>query len=90
MSELDERIKRRKAYQSTFSSEAGQAVLADILNHLGYFSCDPSIVRPELAATANWILNSLGVVTVENLPDYIKAIVSSANNADLTKENDNE
>ncbi len=79
----------RMAWQRTFNSEDGKAVLAAILNRLGFFADDPSAVHPEMIAAANWILGQMGVLTISNIEAYVGSIVSSATLNDLRGETEN-
>ena len=76
-------VQTRQAFQTTFGTPEGKGVLAALLNRLGFFANDPQAIKPELIAVANWILSTLGCVTVDNLGNYIEHIVTSASNQDL-------
>ena len=82
-------LAERMAWQRTFIGDDGQAVLAAILNRLGFFADDPSVVHPERIAAANWILGEMGIRTINNIEAYVSAIVSSATLNDLRGETDN-
>jgi hypothetical protein len=71
-------INERKVWQAVFCNPQGEAVLADILNKLGYFSTDQRTVAPEKIAVANWMLSRLGVMNVENITTYMHAVVQTA------------
>lgn len=81
-------ISERQAWISTFSGDDGRAVLAAILNELGYFSDDPSLIHPAKIATANWILRQMGILTLDNIGPYTDALVSSASINDLRDKGD--
>ncbi len=65
----------RQAWRNTFGSPDGRAVLADILNRLGFYADDPSAIKPELQAVANWMLGRLGSRTIGNLQAYTDALI---------------
>lgn len=67
--------RERQAWRNTFGSPDGRAVLADILNRLGFFADDPSVIKPELTSAANWMLGRLGARTYSNLQAMTDAIV---------------
>ena len=73
----------RRIYQTVFDNPQGKSVLAAILNHMGYFSANPSLIDPKQIATCNWLLNQIGSLSVENISNYVDAIVDSASNADI-------
>lgn len=65
----------RQAWRNTFGSADGRAVLMDILNRLGFYADDPSAIKPELQAVANWMLGRLGSRTIGNLQAYTDALI---------------
>lgn len=71
-------VNERKVWQSVFCNPQGEAVLTDILNKLGYFSSDQRTVIPERIVIANWMLSRLGVMNVDNLTNYMHAVVGTA------------
>lgn len=73
----------RRIWQSVFCNSQGKAVLGAILNRMGFFSSDPSIIDPRQIATANWILNQIGSLSVENLPNYVGSLVDTASSLDI-------
>ena len=70
-----------------FDNPQGKSVLAAILNQMGFFSANPSVIDPKQIATCNWMLNQIGSLSVENLGDYVSSIVESASNADIDQYN---
>lgn len=74
---MTEGEKRAATYQRVFNNQDGKAVLIDMLNELGYFSSDPSLIKPELIAFANLLLGRIGVMTTENLNNYIEGLMSA-------------
>ena len=81
--EQEEALKSRQTWQTVFGTPEGEAVLAEMLNNLGYFSADPDLITPKLTAFANWMLAKIGIITIENLPRYIKAVVASKSTDDI-------
>ncbi len=73
----------RRIWQTVFDNPQGKSVLAAILNKMGFFSANPSLIEPKQIATCNWMLNQIGSLSVENLGSYIDGIVSSASNLDI-------
>lgn len=65
----------RQSWRNTFGSADGRAVLMDILNRLGFYADDPSAIKPELHAVANWMLGRLGSRTIGNLQAYTDALI---------------
>lgn len=65
----------RQAWRNTFGSADGRAVLMDILNRLGFYADDPSAIKPELQAVANWMLGRIGSRTIGNLQAYTDALI---------------
>lgn len=76
-------IASRRTWNEVFGTKQGKAVFTSILNKLGFFSVMPEKVKPENTVVANWMLNQMGVLTVDNLSDYVEKIVSAADNKDL-------
>lgn len=76
-------IASRRTWNEVFGTKQGKAVFTAILNRLGFFSVIPEKVKPENMVVANWMLNQMGVLTVDNLSDYVEKIVSAADNKDL-------
>ena len=68
-------VRERQAWRSTFGTQDGKAVLADMLNRLGFYADDPASIKPELIAVANWMLGRLGTRTMSNLASYTEAII---------------
>jgi len=81
--EQQEALKSRQTWQAVFGTPKGEAVLAEMLNNLGYFSANPDMITPKLTAFANWMLAKIGIITLENLPRYIKAVVGSKSADDI-------
>jgi hypothetical protein len=83
----DERIvemrEARRIWQTVFCNSEGEAVLLELLNQLGYFSSDPSLIDPHSIAHANWILNQIGIVSPQNLSRFGNAIAASASSLDI-------
>jgi len=73
----------RRVWQNVFCTPEGEAVLANILNRLGWFSDNDDMIDGKLIAVGNWILNQIGIVSVENLASYIHSIADSASYADI-------
>jgi hypothetical protein len=73
----------RRIYQDVFCNPNGKAVLADLLNRLGFFSADPSKIDPNQIAVANWLLAKIGIATVSNLSNYVDKIGDAASFIDL-------
>ena len=76
-------VEERNVWQAVFKNPDGEAILMVMLNRLGYFSADRSIINPDLIAFANWMLAQIGVLTVPNLPRFVVAMVETANNKDM-------
>ncbi len=66
------------SYRTCFSTDAGKAVLADLLRHCGYFDTDLS-TSGEIAVHnfVSKILRNMGVVTKpENIPEFVNMILN--------------
>ncbi len=84
-------LKKRHTYQMVFcQTPEGQSVLADILNMLGFFSTDASLISPEQTAICNRILQNCGINTYENIGSYIRNIVAASTDIDVIQEVKNE
>lgn len=73
----------RRTWQTVFSSEEGKAVLAAILNRLGYFSSNQELIDPISISHANWLLNQLGIVSIQNIEKLTSSMMDSASFADI-------
>lgn len=79
--EQEQKEQRRlsEAFRMTFCNPYGEIVLTHLLNRLGYFATDPSVVKPELTSVANWILMELGVYsTNESLERFVGSLLKTA------------
>lgn len=78
----DDRRNQRKlteAFQMTFGTPYGEVVLTHLLNRLGFFATDPSAIRPENLAVANWILMNLGCYSTDRrLQSYVSGLINNA------------
>ena len=83
-------LTERMVWQRTFTGPDGEAVLAAILNRLGFFADDPAMIHPQLIAVANWILAQMGIRTIDNIEAYVGAVVASATLDDLRGDSDHE
>jgi len=81
--QYDEQLKERQTFQSVFSTNEGQAVLAIMLNRLHYYANDPEYIDPQLTAFANWLLGKIGSLTVDNLGEFTKAVVGASSTKDI-------
>lgn len=87
----NEALRKRHTYQKVFcQTPEGKSVLADILNLLGFFSVDASLINPEQTAICNKILQNCGINTYENIGSYVQSIVSAASDKDVIREVTNE
>jgi len=74
-----EQRKLTQSFKRVFCSADGEIVLTHILNKLGYFATDPTVVKPELIAVANWILMEMGAYsTDEKLQQFVGGIIQTA------------
>jgi hypothetical protein len=73
----------RRTWQQVFCNTEGEAVLLALLNRLGYFSSDPSLIDAKSISHANWLLNQIGIVSPQNLPRLSNALAASASFADI-------
>jgi hypothetical protein len=80
---IEEKRSERRTWQSVFCNSDGEAVLLALLNRLGYYSSDPSLIDPHSISHANWILNQIGIVSPQNLPRLGNAIAASASFLDI-------
>lgn len=83
-------LNERMVWQRTFGGPDGEAVLAALLNRLGFFAEDPAVIHPQLIAVANWILAQMGISTIGNIEAYVSSVVASATLNDLRGDSDNE
>jgi hypothetical protein len=68
-----------RAFKRVFCTPDGELVLMHLLNRLGYFAKDPSVIDPKLTAVANWILMQMGVYAPnERLMQYVEAMTRCA------------
>lgn len=77
---MDEREAVRKTwqqYRSVFGTQDGRAVLTDLLNDLGWFASDPSVIDPAMIAEANTILRRLGANDITNLERMVDGVMST-------------
>ena len=86
----EEELSRRRIYQKVFGTPEGTAVLTDLLNECGYFSVDPKFINPELMAFAHLILQRMGVNIIQNLGNYVNAIVQTATDIDVRPKQEEE
>lgn len=69
------------AYRRLYNSPEGRAVLADVLNHLGFFSMTPGAIHPSpdaelaMAAKAKTILYEMGIWRPENIGAIVDALL---------------
>lgn len=65
-------------YRACFSTDAGKAVLADLLRHSGYFDTD--LTNAGEIAVQNFvkkILMNMGIVTSpDNIPEFVNSILN--------------
>jgi hypothetical protein len=77
--EKEQNIKpSQTVWHCVFASNDGKAVLAELLNRLGYFNSVPSnsmMPSPELLAVAQWILAQMGIAVVQNIGNLMDALV---------------
>ena len=69
------------SYSRVFSTQDGIIILGDILSQLGYFSNQPSEIRPECIAVANTILSRCGLLNSSSAEIYIDGISHAINTA---------
>lgn len=82
-------LKTRHTYQKVFQTAEGKAVLTDMLNELGFFATDPEYIKPELLSFAHLLLQRLGVNVIQNIGNYIGAVVDCATDIDVIQEDEN-
>lgn len=77
--EVREQQRLTEAFQMTFCNHYGEIVLTHLLNRLSYFATEPTAVKPELTAVANWILMELGVYTTgTKLENFVGSLLKTA------------
>lgn len=73
----------RRTWQTVFCNSEGEAVLLAILNRLGYYSSDPSLIDAMSISHANWLLNQIGIVSPQNLPRLARSLAAAASSIDI-------
>lgn len=81
--DLQELRHNREIWQQVFKNPQGEAVLAEMLNRLGYYNADPNTINPVAIAFANWMFAKLGILTAQKIASFTHAVVQSADNSDL-------
>jgi hypothetical protein len=83
LEEVREELESRRIFRQVFDSPEGSQVLTWLLNEANYFSMDPQLADPLLAAFANKLLNKLGINHPENLFTDTRERLQAANDRDL-------
>lgn len=86
----NEQLEVRHIYQTVFQTREGKAVLADMLNDLGFFATDQNYIKPELTAFANQLLQKLGINVIQNISQRIDAMIDCSTDRDVVQEVENE
>lgn len=78
-------------FKVAFSGEDGKTMLYWILNECGYFALDASIIKPDLIALANRLLNAGGITAPQTAGKYIDNLLLTARETEhIDDEEDND
>jgi len=83
---MEEIRKNRAIWQKVFKNPEGEAVMAEILNRLGYYNADPETINPNNIALCNWMFAKLGILTLPKIEQFTHAIMQGADNSDLQED----
>lgn len=78
----NERKTIQDVFKVAFSGEDGKTMLYWILNECGYFATDASLIKPDLIALANRLLNAGCITSPESAGKYIDNIMLTAREAE--------
>ena len=75
-------------FKVAFSGEDGKTMLYWILNECGYFAVNPSLIKPDLIALANRLLNAGGITAPQSAGKYIDNLMLTAREAEHINDNE--